>query len=124
MDTDTKVACCPPGVKLYSCGLDAAVDVVGGKWKPMILWALSTRPHRFGELRRELDGISEKVLIQQLRELQRDGIVDREVHEQVPPKVVYSLTPLGETLDRALGPLGAWGEANLAHIVEVRSQPG
>ena len=70
----------------------------------------------------ELDGISEKVLIQQLRELQRDGIVDRAVHEQVPPKVVYSLTPLGETLDRALAPLGDWGEANLAHILEVRAQ--
>ena len=115
------LACCPPGVMRYSCGLDAAVDVVGGKWKPMILWALSTRPYRFGELRRELDGISEKVLIQQLRELQRDGIVDRTVHEQVPPKVVYSLTPLGETLDAALAPLGDWGEANLAHIVAVRS---
>ena len=106
----------------YSCGLDAAVDVVGGKWKPMILWALGTRPYRFGELRRELDGISEKVLIQQLRELQRDGIVDRTVHEQVPPKVVYSLTPLGETLDAALAPLGDWGEANLAHIVAVRER--
>jgi DNA-binding HxlR family transcriptional regulator len=111
----TDITCCPPGAKLYSCGLDAAVDVVGGKWKPMILWALSTRPHRFGELRRE------KVLIQQLRELQRDGIVDRQVHEQVPPKVVYSLTPLGESLDAALGPLGEWGEVNLAHIIAVRS---
>ena len=120
--TVTDVTCCPPGAMRYSCGLDAAVDVVGGKWKPMILWALSTRPHRFGELRRELDGISEKVLIQQLRELQRDGIVDRAVHEQVPPKVVYSLTRLGETLDAALAPLGEWGEANLAHIVAVRSE--
>ncbi len=115
------ITCCPPGAKRYSCGLDAAVDVVGGKWKPMILWALSTRPHRFGELRRQLDGISEKVLIQQLRELQRDGIVERRVHEQVPPKVVYSLTPLGETLDTALAPLGTWGEINLAHIIAVRT---
>ena len=107
--------------KVYVCGLDAAVDVVGGKWKPLILWALHTRPHRFGELRRELDGISEKVLVQQVRELERDGIVAREVHDQVPPKVVYSLTPLGESLNHALLPLGDWGEAHMAHIRSVRS---
>lgn len=107
--------------KVYECGLDAAIDVVGGKWKPMVLWALSVEPRRFGALRRELPGISEKVLTQQLRELERDGIVHREVHQQVPPKVVYSLTPLGETLDRALAPLGDWGEANLDHIVSVRA---
>lgn len=106
---------------MYSCGLDAAVDVVGGKWKPLILWALSARPFRFGELRRAVDGISEKVLIQQLRELERDGIVHREVHEQVPPKVVYSLTPLGETLNTALEPLGDWGEQHLEHIEAARA---
>lgn len=109
--------------KVYACGLDAAVDVVGGKWKPMVLWALSTRPHRFGELRRAVDGISEKVLIQQLRELERDGIVDREVHDQVPPKVVYSLSPLGRSLNAALEPLGDWGEAHLDHITTVRATP-
>jgi len=107
--------------RVYLCGIDAAVDVVGGKWKAIILWALDQRPYRFGELRREVDGISEKVLIQQLKELQRDGIVHRQVHEQVPPKVVYSLTPLGEGLNRALAPLGEWGQANLDHIVGVRN---
>jgi DNA-binding HxlR family transcriptional regulator len=107
----------------YLCGLDAAVDVVGGKWKPLLLWALNVKPHRYGELRREIDGISEKVLIQQLRDLERDGLVQRTVHEQVPPKVVYSLTPLGTALNEALEPLGAWGEANMAHIVASRSTP-
>lgn len=107
--------------KVYACGLDAAVDVVGGKWKPLLLWALSTRPHRFGELRRAVDGISEKVLIQQLRELERDGIVEREVHDQVPPKVVYSLSPIGRSLNAALEPLGDWGEAHLDHITTVRA---
>jgi DNA-binding HxlR family transcriptional regulator len=107
--------------KRYSCGLDAAIDVVGGKWKPLVLWALHERPHRFGELRREVDGISEKVLISQLRELERDGLVHREVHDQVPPKVVYSLTDLGVSLNAALDPLGDWGEEHLAHIVAVRS---
>jgi DNA-binding HxlR family transcriptional regulator len=79
------------------------------------------RPYRFGELRRAVNGISEKVLIQQLRELQRDGIVHRDVHEQVPPKVVYSLTPLGETLNTALEPLGDWGDEHLEHIEAVRA---
>lgn len=109
------------GGSRYSCGLDAAIDVVGGKWKPLILWALHHRPHRFGELRREVGAITEKVLIQQLRELERDGIVHREVYDQVPPKVVYSLTPLGRSLNKALEPLGDWGEENMDHIVAVRS---
>lgn len=106
---------------MYLCGLDAAVDVVGGKWKPLLLWALAEAPRRYGELRREVEGISEKVLIQQLRELEHDGIVERTVHEQVPPKVVYSLTPLGLALNQALAPLGEWGEANMDHITARRA---
>jgi DNA-binding HxlR family transcriptional regulator len=104
----------------FLCGLDAAVAVVGGKWKPLILWALSVQPRRTGELRRELPGVSEKVLIQQLRELERDGVVRREVHDQVPPKVVYSLTDDGIALDRALRPLGDWGEERMAEINAAR----
>lgn len=106
---------------VYSCGLDAAVDVVGGKWKALILWSLSVEPRRFGALRREVEGISEKVLIQQLRDLERDGLVHREVHQQVPPKVVYSLTDLGVSLNDALEPLGDWGEQHMAHIAATRS---
>ena len=108
----------------FECGLAAAVDVVGGKWKPMVLWALSDRPLRFGALRRELPGISEKVLTQQLRELERDGVVRRVVHEQVPPNVEYSLTSLGESLDRALGPLGDWGEQHLEYITALHAGAG
>jgi DNA-binding HxlR family transcriptional regulator len=101
----------------FTCGLDAAVAVVGGKWKPLILWALHEEPRRFGELRRHVRGVSEKMLTQQLRELEHDGIVHREVHREVPPRVVYSLTPLGVSLNRALVPLGDWGETNLSTIV-------
>ena len=104
----------------FLCGLDAAVSVIGGKWKALILWALSVEPRRTGELRRELDGVSEKVLIQQLRELERDGIVMRTVHDQVPPKVVYALTPRGASLERALAPLGEWGERHQEDISAVR----
>ncbi|GLY89435.1 winged helix-turn-helix transcriptional regulator [Actinoallomurus iriomotensis] len=97
----------------YVCGIDAAMDVIGGKWKVLILWALHERPHRFGELRRGLPGVTEKVLTAQLRELELDGIVSREVYDEVPPRVEYSLTPLGVSLNEALAPLGAWGRENV-----------
>jgi len=100
----------------YICGLDAAMDVVGGKWKALILWALAERTHRFGELKRAVPGISEKMLAQQLRELEGDGIVHREVYPEVPPRVEYSLTPAGVALNAALAPLGGWGERRLAEL--------
>ncbi|WP_342777620.1 winged helix-turn-helix transcriptional regulator [Haloactinospora alba] len=84
----------------YNCGLDAAVDVVGGKWKPLLLWKLSVGPCRFGELRREFPAISEKMLIQQLRAMEGDGLVHRELYYQVPPRVEYSLTELGGVTQR------------------------
>ncbi|MGA4851008.1 winged helix-turn-helix transcriptional regulator [Streptomyces sp. G5(2025)] len=109
----------------YACGLDAAVDVVGGKWKPMILWALyAGRTLRFGELRRHIPGVSEKMLIQQLRELEADGIVHREVYREVPPKVEYSLTELGESLNAALLPLGLWGDQHMEQIVAGKTNSG
>ncbi|MEV3854321.1 helix-turn-helix domain-containing protein [Streptomyces sp. NPDC050095] len=105
----------------YSCGLDAAVDVVGGKWKPMILWALhDAKTLRFGELRRALGTVTEKVLAQQLRELEADGVVHREVYPEVPPRVEYSLTALGESLNQALVPLGLWGEEHMAAILAAK----
>ncbi|NJP35275.1 winged helix-turn-helix transcriptional regulator [Micromonospora thermarum] len=104
----------------YSCGLDAAVDLVGGKWKALILWELHTGPRRFAELRRGLPGVSEKMLIQQLRELEADELVHREVYRQVPPKVEYSLTDFGVSLNQALLPLGDWGERHMARITTNR----
>lgn len=104
----------------FLCGLDAAVTVVGGKWKALVLWALSVEPRRTGELRRELEGVTEKVLIQQLQELERDGIISRTVHSQVPPKVVYSLTDKGIALERALRPLGDWGEKHMDELMAAR----
>ncbi|MFI0260194.1 winged helix-turn-helix transcriptional regulator [Streptomyces sp. NPDC017056] len=103
----------------YDCGLDAAVDVIGGKWKVLLLWALAQGPQRFGELKRSLPDISEKVLIQQLREMETDRIVHREVYHQVPPKVEYSLTALGTSLNTALEPLGAWGLVHMREIEET-----
>ncbi|MGW1373961.1 winged helix-turn-helix transcriptional regulator [Streptomyces sp. NPDC002446] len=98
----------------YVCGIDAAIDVVGGKWKVLILWALDGGPCRFGELRRGIPGVTEKVLTSHLRELEADGIVSRqEGFEGAVRRVTYALTPLGASLNEALGPLGAWGREHL-----------
>lgn len=92
------------------------MDVVGGKWKALILWALDARLHRFGELRRALPGVSEKVLAQQLRELEADGIVRRTVYDVVPPKVEYELTEEGVALNAALASLGRWGHRRMEQL--------
>ncbi len=105
----------------YGCGLEAALDVVGGKWKPIVLWQLAQGPRRFGELRRLVTGISEKMLIQQLREMQGDGIVAREDFREIPPRVEYSLTTFGVSLVDALRPLCEWGGEHMARIGETRA---
>ncbi|CAO5161913.1 DNA-binding transcriptional regulator, HxlR family [Frankia sp. AiPs1] len=94
----------------YACGIDAGIDVVAGKWKVLILWELQQHGiRRFGELRRGLPGVSEKMLIQHLREMEEDDLIHREVFREVPPRVEYSLTEHGSSLNEALRPLGAWG---------------
>lgn len=98
------------------CGLDVAFAVAGGKWKPIILFYLNHGACRFGELRRLIGGVSEKVLIQQLRELQDDGIVRRTDHREVPPRVDYAITDYGRSLAEALMPLCTWGNANRARV--------
>jgi len=83
--------------------------VIGGRWKMLILYHLFQGVKRFSELQHAIDGISQKVLTQQLRELERDGIVHREVFPQVPPKVEYSLTSLGESLKPVIDEMCKWG---------------
>ncbi|MEU9779523.1 helix-turn-helix domain-containing protein [Streptomyces phaeochromogenes] len=101
----------------YFCGIDAAMDVVTGKWKSLILWELDHYGvRRFAELRRGLPGVSEKMLIQHLREMEEDGLVHREVYREVPPKVEYSLTEHGVSLNAALASLGAWGTERIRRI--------
>ena len=99
-----------------ACGLDVALAVMGGKWKPLILYHLQGSPQRFGDLKRLVAGISEKVLIQQLRELAEAGVLIRHDYQQVPPKVDYSVTPFGRTLVQALMPLCVWGTAHRAQV--------
>ena len=98
----------------YICGIDAALDVVSGKWKGLVLWELNAHgTRRYAELRRALPGVSEKMLTQHLRQMEEDGLVHREVYAEVPPKVEYSLTETGAALNEALRPLGVWGRERL-----------
>ena len=112
------------GGRSYGCGLEAALDVIGGKWKVLILWQCRDQARRFGELKRLVPGISEKMLIQQLREMEADGIVRRKVYHEVPPKVEYSLTPFGASLQAALSPLCEWGERHMKRIGATHRQLG
>ena len=98
----------------FNCPVEATLSVIGGKWKPIILYyLLGEGAHRFAELRRKLPGISEKILTKQLRELERDGIVHREVYPEVPPKVEYSITEYGDTLRPVCAAMGDWGIAHM-----------
>ena len=108
----------------YGCGLEAALAVVGGKWTPIVLWHLADGPRRFGELRRLVTGISEKMLIQQLREMEADGIVVRRDFREIPPRVEYSLTEFGVSLGRALKPLCDWGREHMERIAKAKSEVG
>jgi DNA-binding HxlR family transcriptional regulator len=109
--------------RTYNCPVEAAIDVFGGKWKALILWWLNQRTWRFAELRRQIPGITEKMLTQQLRELEADGIVERKVYPTVPPKVEYSLTEYGRSLKRALKALCDWGKNHMERIGAVLSVP-
>lgn len=100
----------------FTCGLDASLRVLGGKWKPLIIFFLYDGSKRYGELKRLVQGVSDKMLIQALKELESDGIVSRTSHNEVPPRVDYALTAVGRTLADALIPLCGWGTQNAEMI--------
>lgn len=97
----------------YFCPVTATVSVIGGKWKPIILWILFQDKRRFSELKRFIPLITQKMLTQQLRELEQDGIVHREVFPVVPPQVEYSLTSKGYSLAPILRAMEHWGNTNM-----------
>lgn len=96
--------------------VQATLKVLGGKWKILILWHLKDKARRFSELKRLIPEITEKMLIQQLRELEKDEIVNRKVYSDVPPKVEYSFTDYGRSLEPALKVLCEWGKEHLKRI--------
>ena len=93
----------------YYCPVKLTTDVIGGKWKPLILFYLEHGSKRFGELRKLIPGMTKKMLTQHLRDLERDEIIRRKVYAVVPPKVEYSLTKHGESLKPILKLMSAWG---------------
>jgi DNA-binding HxlR family transcriptional regulator len=114
---------CTPTLPGFTCGLDATLRVVAGKWKPLILYFLTQGgPTRYGELRRAVRDVSDKMLIQQLKELEADGLVKRTDYKEIPPRVDYSLTPLGRGLAEALVPLCTWGVENMAEVTRLYAQ--
>ncbi|WP_235955175.1 winged helix-turn-helix transcriptional regulator [Sphingobium psychrophilum] len=107
------------GAPNFTCGLDATLKVIAGKWKPLILYFLLQGPNRYGTLKRAIRDVSDKVLIQQLKELEADGILLRTDYKEVPPRVDYMLTPLGYSLAQALEPLCSWGTENIAEVQRI-----
>ncbi|MFW3461132.1 winged helix-turn-helix transcriptional regulator [Streptomyces microflavus] len=103
------------------CGVTAAIAVIDGKWKTGLIWLLASDPRRPGELRRQLPGLSEKVLTQALREMAADGLVHREVHDVLPLKTTYSLTAQGQELSELLDALSDWGHRRLERLTEPQS---
>ena len=100
----------------YFCPVTATISIIGGKWKSIILWILFQDTRRFSELKRMIPKITQKMLTQQLRELERDGIVHREVYPVVPPKVEYSLTERGRSLAPILESMAAWGNEKMKEV--------
>jgi DNA-binding HxlR family transcriptional regulator len=102
------------------CPAEATLSVIGGRWKVPLLYHLFQGTKRFSELQRAISGITQKMLTQQLREMERDGLVQREVYPTVPPKVEYSLTPLGMSLQPVIDAMCDWGMS----YQEGRLEPG
>ncbi|MVU75833.1 transcriptional regulator [Nocardia sp. ET3-3] len=109
--------------KRYNCPVEVTVDLIGGKWKPVILAHLKEGVRRYGELRRLMPDTSEKMLIQQLRELEADGLVRRTVFPTVPPQVEYDLSDEGWSLVPVLTALYEWGEKRGARAGLVIESP-
>lgn len=99
--------------KPYRCGVEVTLEVIGGKWKGVILWHLTHKTLRFSQLQRRMPGITQKMLTQQLRELEADGLVHREVFAEVPPRVEYSLSQKGRTVSPILAQMCEWGKKHM-----------
>lgn len=105
-----------------SCPIQRTMAMIADKWKIIVILILRGGRRRFAELQRDMDGITAKVLTRQLRDLEEDGIVSRTVYAQVPPRVEYALTPLGESLSNALCPLHEWAKEHAAMLGNAPKQ--
>lgn len=105
-----------------ACPIAGSIGVFGGKWKPDILYHLSKAPRRFNELRRSIPRVTQRMLTQQLRELERDGLVNRKQFMEIPPRVVYSLSELGLSLAPVFDMLEKWGAQNMGKVEKSRAR--
>ena len=105
---------CDPG-----CGLNATLRIISGKWKPLVLFFLRDGAKRYGELKRLIPDVSDKVLIQQLKDLEADCVLARTDYKEVPPRVDYALSPLGRSLADAIVPLCTWGSEHMAEMASI-----
>ncbi len=117
---DTHVAPPPPDVYNALCSTRVVLDRIGDKWTALIIGVLEDGPRRFTDIRITVDGVTPKVLTQTLQGLERDGLLTRTVYAEVPPRVEYELTPLGQTLIEPIAVLRAWAMDNIEEIVEAR----
>lgn len=113
MVTKTAAAACT------NCPVAATLGIIGGRWKTQILYQLAFGTKRFGEIAVRIPAISRKVLTEQLKELEKDGLVHREQYKEIPPRVEYSLTALGESLSPIFEQMAIWGNAHILSKVQV-----
>jgi len=99
------------------CPITATIDIIGGKWKPVIIWVLMAGPQRFGELHKTIPGMALKVLSRQLKELEADGIITRKAYPEVPPRVEYALSEKGHSLQHIMQHLAQWSRDNIMETV-------
>lgn len=102
--------------------ISGVLSRIGDKWTVQIIMALQERPHRFNDIKRAVEGISQQMLTRTLKNLTRDGMISRTVHPTVPPQVEYALTDLGRSLSKPVVALGLWARANLSQIAEKRTR--
>ena len=117
-----KACALQPNVLSGVCHTRQVLDLIADKWTTLVIYLLSSGKHRYGELHKRIEGISQKMLTQTLRQLEDDGLVKRMVYPEVPPRTEYELTPLGETLREPLSALCQWAEEHLPEVEKARGR--
>lgn len=116
---DTKLL--SPNVYLMNCPTRQVLDMIANRWTALVIGLLEDQPKRFSELQHGIGGISQKMLAQTLRQLERNGLVTRTVYAQVPPRVEYALTPMGKTICEPLAAIRDWAEVNIDQIAAAQT---
>lgn len=111
-----------PNVYFQACPTRKVLNLIADKWTALIVGVLAERPHRFSEMLRNIEGISQKMLTQTLRNLERHGLAKRTVYPEVPPRVEYQLTTLGRTLNEPMSLIRTWAEANIQEIMAAQAR--